>query len=330
VTPAPQLCLALAFSPDSSRLAMGGLACVSFADVKTGKVDADAGHDAMLSSIAFAPDGRIVTAGLDETIRFWTPDGRADKRLDRAGRPRTIAFAGPRLVRATWRSVDVLDPESFAPLVAIPHDSADDVAVSPDASLLVTSSNSEGVRLFSAADGKLSRTLEPGEGAWFPTLAFSPDGKRVAGGSIDGIVRIWPTDGSRSTDLQDRKGGDGERDVTHVAWSPDGKSIATSGRDGSLTVRDASNGKELARLHGHAPKAAHVVLFSPDGKRLASAGEDGLVRLWDLDTSRMSRDFAGHDGPVRALAFSPDGTKLVSGGADGTAVVWQVAPEKPR
>jgi WD40 repeat protein len=63
-----------------------------------------------------------------------------------------------------------------------------------------------------------------------------------------------------------------------------------------------------------------------DGKLLLTGGEDSTLRLWDLETGREVRRFAGHEGRVRAVAFSPDGRQAVSGTVlgDATLRVWDV------
>ncbi len=40
---------------------------------------------------------------------------------------------------------------------------------------------------------------------------------------------------------------------------------------------------------------------------------------------RSAPPFAGHTGPVFAVAVTPDGTQIVTGGDDGTARIWDRA-----
>jgi WD40 repeat protein len=191
-------------------------------------------------------------------------------------------------------------------------------------------------------------------------VAWSPDGKRLASASFDG-VRVWDAANGRAL------GSWGSEKVPWgVTFSPDGKQLAvyadsgnvqilepTSGRK-ILTIRisergrqcaaysadstrlvsrgpgltakvwDARSGRELLTLAGHrAPVVA--VAFSPDFKLLATGAKDGVAKLWDAATGKEVRSLTRHREELRSLAFSPDGTRLATASDDETTRVWEVA-----
>jgi WD40 repeat protein/serine/threonine protein kinase len=166
-------------------------------------------------------------------------------------------------------------------------------------------------------------TLNHGHGAF--SVAYSPDGKRVASGSSNKTVKVW--DAQTGQELLSLNGAG-----INVAFSPDGKRLASPG-GGDLKVWDAQTGHELLTCKGHTGGVVSVA-FSPDGKRLASAGANwdeqqrkylpGEVKVWDAQTGRellSLKAHTTHSWPNSYIAFSPNGKRLAA--ADNKAVkVW--------
>ena len=118
-------------------------------------------------------------------------------------------------------------------------------------------------------------------------LAWSPDGKKLAVGGLDGSTRIC--DIARRHEPVTLAG---HRDmVTALAWSPDSSRLAVGGGDemGGLdepetTVRvwDVSAREVVLTFQDHADVVS-ALAWSPDGKRLATAGVDRTVRQYAVD-----------------------------------------------
>jgi dipeptidyl aminopeptidase/acylaminoacyl peptidase len=150
-------------------------------------------------------------------------------------------------------------------------------------------------------------------GGWVHSVAYSPDGKRLASAGTE-AVKVW--DAQTGQELLSLKGGTLAGDWSNcVAFSPDGKRLAISrnvrpGGVGEVKVLDAQTGQELLSLMGHTAGVSSVV-FSPDGKRLASGSgnttgsQDGEVKVWDAQTGQELLTLKGGSTIIDGRSRSP-------------------------
>ncbi|CAE6442739.1 unnamed protein product [Rhizoctonia solani] len=191
----------------------------------------------------------------------------------------------------------------------------------------------------------VQRWLEPREGSkrrwdWKPSahhnwrigsgalsVAFSPDGSRVAAACENGNVIICDTrDGS--IPISPLTGHSNW--VRCVVFSPDGLLILSASSDCTIRLWDATNGQPIAapfRGHTHPVKS---VSFSPDGKRFVSGSWDNTVRVWSTeDGNSPIKPLEGHEWGVNCVAFSPDGASVASGANDHTIRLWDLVGGTP-
>ncbi len=153
------------------------------------------------------------------------------------------------------------------------------------------------------------------------SLAFSPDSRRLAIGSLDGMIQLWDVaSGARLWANWNA------RNINRLAYSPDGKVIACASSDSTVRLWDADHGTQIdSLLH---PAAVFAVTWSPDGRWLATGDSRGAVRLWEMDGPNPApciQTTVEHTDWVRALAFSPDSRLLASGSTDGKVIIWNIA-----
>jgi WD40 repeat protein/tetratricopeptide (TPR) repeat protein len=254
---------------------------------------------------------------------------------------------------------------------------------SPNSRIVATACGDGAIRLWDTATGKLSRTLgaprrpgqlpPPKDVPANPTtdnivmiapeddpafaVAFSPDGRWVAGGSLRGRVRLWEVASGRL--LRELQHHDGTKDdafrsnrgktytknsIVGLAFRPDGKTLMAAGQAGLIRIWDPTNGETLKDLQN--PGMIEAVTLSPDGRSLLVGctvknkyfESRGLAVLWDTTTGKWRYDPLLHHGPIHAIAFSPDGRWFATGcdhspqggnGNMGEAQLWETATGKP-
>jgi hypothetical protein len=261
------------------------------------------GHTDEVNSVAYRPDGRrIISGSCDSTIRIWDAEsGRELQTLTGyTGTVWAVAYSpnGCRIASGSnYRHEDDFQPYTFL--------------------------------IWDAETGRLLQDLTgQGQPHEVHSVAYSPDGRRIASGSFDDtIIKIWDAESGRL--LQTLTGHTDE--VQCVEYSPDGRRIASGSFDGIIRIWDAETGRQLRTLMGHTD-IVHSVAYSPDGRRIASGSgfhsydeeklPDDTVRIWDAETGLLLQILKGHTDNVYSVAYRPDGRRIVSGSVDNTIKIW--------
>src|SRR5262249_8063599 len=263
-------------------------------------------HEGGVTRVAFAPDGKLVTVGLNEnvsTVRHWDPvTGKSSEPL---------ALRGP-------ADMDCLNwPTSFSPRC--------------DYLILAFNNDTDGIlELRDLATGKSVWEPKRTHGRHATSAAFSPDGNMLLIGYCVGAEETEAATGEAqlfevATGKPRGQVLEHPRPVFAAAFHPDGKSFVTEyglWAKGTEKVEARFwdlDGREIRPPLEH-PCMAQAAAFSPDGTRLLTGHPDGKARLWNLAAFQEPL-ILQHEAPVMTVAFSQDGKTMLTGSADGTVRV---------
>jgi WD40 repeat protein len=343
-----------AISSDSRRLAFAsgaGMRIYDLASRKEQKAIEDA-HEGATSQIIVSPQGVVVTASEDNTVRIWDAVTSRQRRK----------FAVDGWVRA--------------------------IDLSADGNLLAASSFDDAVHLWDTRTGRERyRLAGHGEMGGRRTLSFLPGGNGLLSWGDDFYLRLWDmkTGKARFEHLIRPQGvaipdDDNPIDKRHfefrlgnAALTPDGKTFLLE-IAGNFHVFDTVSGRETAKFPSErgfltslavSPKGRFLLtsatgsyqikshpialyelktgkglwrtpvggaqagpaVFSADGRMFAtSVGDsDNEVLVYEMASGEVRRTIRGFRGRVRSLAFFPDARGLVTGLSDSTALIWDLA-----
>jgi WD40 repeat protein len=351
---------AVAINPKGDLLASAGEdATIRFWNPANGQQAMQIGaHGGPVTSLAFAADGQVLSAGADGLLKLWQVPAAPGKLFAHPGQVTSAVLSpdGSRLITGCAdKQVRVWDlAKGQAELTLGGHTLGElAVAVNAKGTQLASGGADRTVRVRDLPGGKeVKQFTLP---AAVHSVAFSPDGKRLAAGLADNSIHLLePASGKDVGTLSGHKGavravlfslqGDqllsGSLDKTVKVWAPadgkvkttleqpaavhtlalnkDGTSLAAGGAEGVVKLWSLGEGKVEATLE--TPGTVHGLAFSPDGQRLLVGGEDGGARVYGRDGKLVER--FRHDKPVLAVAYHPDGKRLFSASADQTVRPW--------
>ncbi len=304
------------------------------------------GHKQPVQWVAFAADGAsLLSVDRSDGVRVWdapsgrprwaddehcyasvalTADGRQVFTYDRDGTAPTDINGHPRLAFDREHPAQLRDIRTGVPAaVPVVADWLADLAFCPDGGRCVARLGTDSRDLHwwaypSWEPLPVWADVVPHALARFKAVAFSPDGRTLAGMNSAGVtVFDVPAGGRRRVHpfpvVQDE---------CRLAFHPDGRHLAV-GSGTRLAVLDVETGAEVGAIR-QARKFFLGAAFTPDGRFLATASNEATVKFWDATTWRLVTEFAWQAGGLRCLAFSPDGLTAAAGGTGNTVVLWDV------
>jgi WD40 repeat protein/tRNA A-37 threonylcarbamoyl transferase component Bud32 len=317
--------LSVALSPDGKQVYWAGDQALTCWDRATGRPAWRIAVPTKYSwALALSPNGRRAAVSCDDrTVRVFDLGTKAVVlRTDaQDSRPNFLAFSadGTRLLSGcSYRNLKVWDIAACKELPQLPPPCGLCCTLSPDRKVGATDMSWGEIILWDVETGKGLHTLR-GHASYVHALAFSSNGRVLASGGRDEVVRFWQVETGK---LIRRFVGHTD-EVVSVAFAPDDRTLA-SGAGQQVKLWDTAAPENPLRLPLNQLRVRAWACF-PDSRRLALGGwipQYGLAMIWDLETGRLLHRLGPHGSEIYALGLSADGKVLATGGAEGTVCLW--------
>lgn len=158
-------------------------------------------------------------------------------------------------------------------------------------------------------------------------VSFSPDGRTVVSGAVDGTVRLWDASTGEPIGEPMRHG----RNVIYVVFDPRGRLVASGGVDRTVRLWDTTTQRQVGPSLEH-PAVTTGLAFCPDGRELLTGCDDGIARIWDVENGTLLRETERHGRHrVYAVRFDEKGTRFATGAGEdvpptsGELNVWDTS-----
>ncbi|KAF9079354.1 guanine nucleotide-binding protein subunit beta 1, partial [Mortierella sp. AD031] len=330
----PHWIITCAYSPDGKTIAVGrDRNDIKIYDTTTWKAVQRLRHKGCIDSIAYSPSGhQLISGSGDRTARLW--DCRTGECIfvleGQDFRADVVAFSpsGKQVAAAGFGSVvRVFDAHTgvLVHTLKVHAYSVNRLAFSPDGRWIAsTGSGDKSIQFHDTETGAPGLVLNTTYGEIY-SLAFSPNGRRIAAGHRNGEIALWDAaTGKPGLVLS----GHSEY-VGALSFSQDGRWIASGGDDHTARLWDAETGSPISVFAGHTMSLT-CAGFSPDGSQLATCSLDGTMRLWELNhAAGPNPDSQERHDPVTSVAYSDDGRWIISGRTDGSVRQFDAVTGEP-
>lgn len=295
-----------------------------------------------------------IAAGSQHIIQFvwkWAPDDQVEPLLGPIPRPAMPLTGGDRwqiysrmprvpvdviawspdgesaALGCTDAVVRIIDPHSWEVKKLVPgfESALRHVAWHPDSQQLAAVDWSSVVSVIDVETGGIRQKLPIIAGHRFNRLAWSGDGRLLAAGASDGVLRVWNNLQGVVADFRTSV------DNRDLVWHPDGQWLLAGGQqagNGIVEVWDVEKGQCRTRL-SFAGNPILTMAFSRDEQRLLVAGKNGEAAIVDVASWKTIESLPGEARDSQCAGWLPNDRGVVLIGANGRQDVWEFSDGQP-
>jgi WD40 repeat protein/serine/threonine protein kinase len=290
------------------------------------------------TAVVFSADDATFATRVPGGVRFWDTKTWQESRFEEGpeffGAVLYYSRDGKWLAISNWNAVEVRDAKTHERIAIFRHESEQHevhelrvMSIDGSATIMAAGNRNGQVTLWETKNWREVGRFEA-HPSYVLGLALSPDGRTLATGGVDQLIKIWDVErlmgdlvrGAVPSPIRKLRGH--EATIYGLTFSPDGQSLTSTSKDGTAKIWKSIEVSGPASL----PNSKDALWFAHDGARLITLNHDGRLHFWDT----RSRSDLGPVGPqLDGDRFGPrtvsdDGKWLALGFEDGAIELWNL------
>jgi WD40 repeat protein len=286
---------------------------------------------ALISSMAFSPDGAVLAVAGYHEVLLRTSDGSEliGRLVGESPKIEALAFsADGKLLAvaagapAVFGEVQIWDVAEKKQLLSrrVALDSVYGISFSPDGTRIACGGADKSVRVLKVSDGSEVMKFD-NHSDWVFRTTFTLDGKRLLSGSRDSAMKLINIENGQLIDDINKL----LEPVLCFSRHPKEDQVAYGGELGNARIYKisdnqgrtaANNDKNLVKEFERQPGPVYSIAFSPDGSQVAIGSNGPEVKIYKTDGSAVAT-LKGHEGAVFAIAWHPSKPEILTAGYEG-------------